>query len=161
MKPIRRFSKAYKYREIIETFLKQEDNNRILPGKNDTKSIKKGERVQTYVLVDVLDNLYRKFMTENTDLKISLSTFCRCRPVYILRASFTSRLSCLCTKHQNAAVTMKAIRKGGVEVHTNPERVIKNKLDIEKLQSDLESQIPLSQWTRVETEEKGTKKHAT
>ena len=161
VKPRQRQSKVEKNRDKIETFLKREDNSRTMPGKNDAKRITKGQKVQSHVLIDYLDNLHKKFLSENPDLKISRATFCRCRPAYILKASFTSRLSCLCTKHQNAALTIKALRKAGIEVNPNPAKAVIEKIDKAKLQSDLTDEIPVSQWTREEIEEKGKKKHIT
>jgi len=56
----------------IEEFLGREDNCRVQPGKKDVKQGK-----QTKVLTDYLNNLHEKFIAENSELKVSLATFCR------------------------------------------------------------------------------------
>ena len=39
----------------------------------DAKKIDKGEKVQSFVLTDYLSNLYRKFISENLEVKISMA----------------------------------------------------------------------------------------
>jgi hypothetical protein len=105
-----RNSKVKKHQKVVEDFLRREDNSKMQPGKQDTKTIKKGEKVQTYILSDYLTNLYAKFKAENPTINISFTSFCRSRPKYVLTTAFSSRSSCLCTKHQNASLTLKALR---------------------------------------------------
>lgn len=106
-------------------FLEREDNSRCQPKKKDAKKIDKGEKVQSFVLTDYLSNLYRKFISENPEVKISMASFCRSRPKYILATSFISRFICLCTKHQNVAHNAKSLKKVGIVVDANPEKIVK------------------------------------
>ena len=77
------------------------------------------------VLTDYLDNLFRKFRSENPEVKISLATFKRIRPKHILLMSLISRHTCLCTKHQNMALIAKAMKAAGLDVPLNPELLLK------------------------------------
>ena len=157
----KRSCKIQTYKNSVIDFMKREDNSRTQPGKNDTKSVKKGQKVQVQILTDYLHNLYQKYCSENPEIRISFATFCRCRPKYIYKTAFTSRLSCLCTKHQNATLTVKALRKYGIEVPTNPEKVAQATPTNEVMTNTLPDNIPLGQWTRVEVEERGRKKNVT
>lgn len=157
----RRSSKVQTYKNSVIEFMKREDNSRTQPGKNDSKSVKRGQKVQVQILTDYLHNLYQKYRSENPDINISFATFCRCRPKYIYKTAFISRLSCLCTKHQNATLTVKVLRKYGIEVPTNPEKVAKSTPTVEVMNNVLPDNLPLGQWTRVEIEERGRKKNVT
>ena len=145
----------------VTAFMTREDNSRTQPGKQDAKRLKKGEKVQTHVLTDYLTNLYNKFKSENPNLKISFTSFCRSRPKYILTAAFSSRSSCLCTKHQNAALTIKALRREGFNISVNPEKGMEQIPSSELMKDKLGVSVVLGQWTRVEVEEKGKRKHVT
>ena len=157
----KRCNKLEKHKEDVITFMKREDNSRMQPGKDDAKRLKKGMKVQIHILTDYLKNLYLKFKAEHPHIDISFTTFCRTRPSYIYKTSMTSRLSCLCTKHQNAALTVKAIRKYVEDVPANPETVAAQKLTNEIISEKLPEDVFVSQWKRVDTEEKGKKKTVT
>ena len=47
--------------------MKREDNSHTQLGKNDYKSVKKGQKVQVQILTDYLHNLYQKYRSENPD----------------------------------------------------------------------------------------------
>jgi len=94
----------------IEELLGREDTCRVQPGKKDVKQGK-----QTKVLTDYLKNLHEKFVAENSELTVSLATFCRLRPEHILLAKFISRNACQCFKHQNMAMQVAAMRKVGAK----------------------------------------------
>ena len=113
-------------KDKVEAFLKREDNSKMQPGKADCKKSQTGEKTQIHVLTDYLPNLYEKFKAENPDTKISLTSFKRCRPKYILTTSFSSRHSCLCTKHQNVALTLKTLRKNGIQITAQPDKAVEN-----------------------------------
>lgn len=61
-------------------------------------------------------------------------------------------------KHQNAALTIKALRSYIPEVPANPEIVSKDTTTGDKLEAELPDEVIVSQWTRVETEERWKKK---
>ncbi|XP_060579551.1 uncharacterized protein LOC132736439 [Ruditapes philippinarum] len=136
----------------IEEFLGREDNCRVQPGKKDVKQGK-----QTKVLTDYLKNLYEKFVAENSDLKVSLATFCRLRPKHILLAKFISRNACQCLKHQNMAMKVAAMRKVGAKLSENPEKICNHRNSVEELVDTIDSDIKLikyRQWKKVELENK-------
>jgi hypothetical protein len=58
-----------------------------------------------------------------------MASFYRSRPKYILTTSFISRWTCLCTKHQNVALTAKSLKKVGIVADANPERMVKDAID--------------------------------
>ena len=95
-------------RQNVFTFFSRDDNSRVLPGKND-KVKTKGVYKQKRVLNDSLAYLHLKYNAEATR-KISLATFCRMRPKHIALTKYLSRNKCLCQKHQNMALMLKAIR---------------------------------------------------
>lgn len=114
----------------VEEFMGREDNCRMQPGKADAKKMADGGKKQTRVLTDYMRNIHQKFKDEHPELKISLATFCRLRPKYILLAKFISRNACQCLKHQNMALKVQAIRKLGIAMSENPENILLTKDDI-------------------------------
>ncbi|KAK3102947.1 hypothetical protein FSP39_015174 [Pinctada imbricata] len=149
------------YAREVQEFLERDDNSRCQPGKADSK-ISENERKQTRVLTDYMGNLYEKFAAENPTVKLSKATFCRMRPNHVLITRFISRSTCLCTKHQNMALLLRALRKGGVPVSANPEAYATGEdLLAEELQTKLPDRIVYGQWKRVEVTEKEKKKSVT
>ena len=76
-----------KYKESVIAFFEREDNCRVNPGKKDAIKCDEG-KVQTKILTDYLDNLYRKYISENPEATLSLATFKRIRPKYMLTTHF-------------------------------------------------------------------------
>ena len=133
-------------RQILE-FFERYDNSRVQPGKSDV-TISDGCIRQNRVLTDYLENLHKKFLSENQDCHVSLATFCRLRPKHIKLYAFISRDSCLCTRHQNMALIAKTLRNEGMCFSANPEMFVKN-VEIESVRSAITSdQISLPQWKR-------------
>ena len=158
-----RLSKLKRHQDKIVQFFEREDNSRVQPGKCDVKKVGKGKgnSKQVHVLTDYLNNLYVKFRSENPGLAISFTSFTRARPKHVLLTSFISRHTCLCTKHQNAALTVKTLRAAGMIIPSNPEKVIDNKPSSESIRDHIEESVNLGQWQRKEIEEKGKKKYVT
>ncbi|XP_078616892.1 uncharacterized protein LOC144885097 [Branchiostoma floridae x Branchiostoma japonicum] len=144
-------------RKAVHDFMEREDNSRIMPGKNDYKKIGKN-KVQVRVLTNYLTSLREKFVSENPDIKISLSVFARLRPPNIKLASFLSRNTCLCTKHQNFALKLKTLKEKGLVNSTNPDNFLRSFPEKENVKALLEpfEDLPLSvkikyeEWQRVE-----------
>jgi hypothetical protein len=80
-----------------------------------------------------------------------------------LRCNRSPSAPCLCTKHQNVALTAKSLKKVGIVVDANPERMVKEQNLKDKVREKLDENTPFkhSQWKRVEIEEKGKKKYVT
>ena len=74
---------------------------------------------------DYLKHLHLKFLSEEADIRISLALFCRLCPLHIMPVNFTSRNTCLCWKHQNMALKLKAVKSAGVQVFTNPDTCVR------------------------------------
>ena len=122
--------------EVI-SFLRREDNCRVQPGKADVKKDTDGTKQQTVVLTDYMKNLHLKFLSENPDLKLSLSSFCRTRPKSVLLACFITRNACLCIRHQNMALKVNALRKHGIDLNKNPEHIVNDAGRLDALLADL------------------------
>ncbi|XP_013401704.1 uncharacterized protein LOC106167464 [Lingula anatina] len=138
---------AYNFRREVTAFYIRDDNSRMQPGKKDSIKTKEGE-CQTRILTDYIENLYMKFTAENPNINISLSTFRRMRPNYVLTTTFISRNTCLCTKHQNFAFKLKMFKMLGVSPTTSPDDFVKQEVTISK--ETLPEKISFSIWKRVE-----------
>jgi hypothetical protein len=116
------------------------------PGKKSATKTGDGT-FQTRVLKDYLSNPHQKFLSENPTLKLSLATFCRMRPKYIKLTNCLSRNACLCTKHQDFALKLKAFKKEGINVTQNPDDFVKHnvEMDVDKLPEI----VTFSRWKRV------------
>jgi len=124
-----------------------------MPGKND-KVKTKGIYKQKRVLSDSLAYLHLKYNTEATR-KISLATFCRMRPKHIALTRYLSRNKCLCQKHQNMALTLKAMKNVGITVPLNPneyERKVRGNEEIMQtcFVEMKDGEVALQQWQKVE-----------
>ena len=138
----------------VQEFLYRDDNSRVMPGKNDKAKKKDGSYVQRRVLNDTLSYLHMKYNTEATR-KISLSTFCRMRPKEVSLTKFLSRNKCLCQKHQNMALMLKAMKNAGSSVPINPDEFGRNVQEssdrMEEYLSEIkEENVSLPQWKKVE-----------
>lgn len=146
-------AKSNHLRSKVTEFLLREDNCTILPGKKDVKKVG-DQSEQKRVLSDYLHNLHFKFKLENPDIKISLTTFCSLRPKHVLTANFCSRATCLCSRHQNTALKLKAPKNCGAAVNINPDSFIELYPDQEKIDELLEgidkSDITFSEWKKVQ-----------
>ncbi len=92
--------------ERVLQFMERDDNSRVVPDKGQVIQ-DNGESKAKRVLNDYLHHLHDKFTLENPDVKISLTTFQRFRPKYILPVCFTTKSTCLCIKHQNFVLKLK------------------------------------------------------
>ncbi|MES9879799.1 MAG: hypothetical protein ABW185_02860 [Sedimenticola sp.] len=131
-------------------FMEREDNSTTLPGKGDAVG---KEKTQKMVLNDYLHNLHAKFALENPYIKISRSTFCSMRPKHILLANFCSRRTCLCSRHQNMALKLRAVNVRVTHVSKNPDNLIKENNDNEirgKLETIKDDEIMYTEWKKVE-----------
>lgn len=148
-KKSRKSSKSFlAKKEIVFNFLNREDNAREMPGKNDKKKVGKDIK-QKKVLTDSMRNLFFKFKSENPHVKIGLSSFCRMRPKNFSTAKYLSKNRCLCQKHQNMALLLKAARAAGLKVSKNPEEFNREEQDV-NFELITDTKVKVSQWKRVE-----------
>ena len=107
---------SLRYNADIEQFLERSDNSTTLPGKRDTKTVKK-EVKQKHVLNDYMMNLYEKYKFENPGIKMSRTCFYKLRPSHVILADFANRRTCLCTRHQNMSLKIKALCNLGLRFY--------------------------------------------
>lgn len=69
-------SKYKNMKMTINTFFERDDVSRCMPGKKDAVKVN-GEKKQTRILNDYLRNLRDKFLSENTNLRISYQLFAK------------------------------------------------------------------------------------
>ena len=144
-------AKRKQYKERAIEFLKNGENSYELPGKRD---VEKG--VTRYALCDTIDNLHRKFLAANPDIKMGLSTFMALRPSYIKLIICTNRISCLCLKCENARLKLVALHSGT----TSTRRVLEDNTDaeiVEKFKAHFQSSptITFNEWEKTEIEHNG------
>ena len=143
--------------EVLE-FLTRDDNSRMMPGKKDAcKS--GGTKKQVRVLNDYLENLYIKYKSEYANRRyVSFSSFQRIRRSnpHIKLVHFTARNTCLCQKHQNFALKLKALKGLGVVPDDNPDEFVKvnDGNGVERLMETLRDkpmsdEINFEEWNRV------------
>lgn len=91
--------------ERVLKFYKNEEVSRVMPGKNDYKTVMKhGVRVQEqkYLILCNLKEAHTVFKSQNPDVKISFSKFAGLRPKECILAGASGTHSvCVCTIHQN------------------------------------------------------------
>ena len=132
--------------------MERDDNSKVMPGKKDFKKVAKAVSKQKRILNNYLRNLHLKLISENFNIKISLSSFCHMRPTHLSLINYTSRNACLCTKHQNFALKLKAITSVGGKLRTNSDTVAK--LSIEEISSLVNGiavdKVVFSAWKKVD-----------
>ncbi|KAL3882341.1 hypothetical protein ACJMK2_028694 [Sinanodonta woodiana] len=99
-------------------------------------------------------NLYEKFKLENPEITISKTCFYRLRPPHIILADFANRRTCLCTRHQNMSLKIKALNNLGIRISKNPDVLIKaydsNKELLKMIEAVEERSIKFFNWKRVQ-----------
>jgi hypothetical protein len=90
---------------------------------------------------------------ENPDIRVSRATLYNARPKYLLLANFASRRTCLCSRHQNIALKLKAMRALGLNVSKSPDTFIKEHDTNQKLKETIEPKLPdnvkFTSWKKV------------
>ena len=86
----------------VDNFLTREDNSFELSDKRHSGR---------FALADTLTNLYHKYCAESENVKVGRSTFISCRDRKKFKTvDFASRHVCLCVKHANIHLMMKAVK---------------------------------------------------
>lgn len=101
----RLLKKMTEVKSQVKSFLTDDENSILAPGKKDTITVRK-QSMQKRYLKDSLKNLHKKF-TKNVFYSISFATFCRYKPFYVLKPNLSSRDTCLCMKHSNFGYLIK------------------------------------------------------
>ena len=87
-------------RHTIYVFLSRDDNSSLCPAKAASTCCEEG-RKQNHILSDYVYALHLKFLSENTDMKVSQSLFYRLVPKHIKFSKDLKVRSCLCEKCEN------------------------------------------------------------
>ena len=118
-----RKAKRDSFARKIKEFYLRDDNSTLTAGKKQTITRQK-EKKQLRFLEDTMSNLHAKFNAENdSTTKVSYATFTRYRPFWVRQAK--THDNCLCEKHQNIELKLKALNKIGVLNIQQPELLIK------------------------------------
>ena len=139
---------------IASVFMERDDISRVIPNKNDVTKNKTeqnniGAHQPKRVLNYYIHNVYGKFNLEYPEIKMSLTTFGRCRPKHVLLTNFAVRRSCLCTKHQNMTLKLTSfVNKRGANADSFV-KVYNDDLIIDMIDNVEESVIKYETWKRV------------
>ncbi|XP_063953700.1 uncharacterized protein LOC135153666 [Lytechinus pictus] len=147
--------------EEIKAFFERDDVSRVMPGKKDACKGKDGIKLQKRYLCDYVGNLHAKYISENAEKRnVSRSAFHRVRKnlcSHIKLVQFASRNSCLCKRHQNVALQLKALKALNCVNTTNPDQFIRDNDDsavdaaLNSLQADVN--VDFEQWKRSPDDE--------
>ncbi|CAF1530923.1 unnamed protein product [Adineta ricciae] len=99
-------------KEKAKNFYCRDDISCQAPGKHDAITVKDNGtmlKVQKRYLLHTLNEVYRLFLNENTDDRISCSSFKELRPPNILYKSLTSHNICVCLYHENVLLLIQAL----------------------------------------------------
>lgn len=144
------------HHDIVD-FMEREDNSTCLPGKLDaTKS--GSEKKQTHVLTDYLHNVHNKYLCENPHCTVSLAAFCKARPPHVKLASFATKNTCLCQRHQNMVLKIKPLKARSIISTANPDVLIRENTDdeiTEKMNEIDGNIVHYSEWKKVNVESAG------
>ena len=98
-------SVSYRAKPVLTAFYERDDNSRITTSKRDTLS-RKGVKKQRRLLLSSLKDLHKKFVIENSSMKMSYATFCFLRPFWVVIPAAKDRETCLCKLHENARLIL-------------------------------------------------------
>ena len=112
-------SKTVNKRNTKDSIAKQlaidffENKSVDLPGKDQySKRLKK----QKKVLVEPISELYREFITQNPNVKLSKRLFFACRPRHIMTMKSLKFVQCLCDVCQNAKFLLDSLKSIGCKI---------------------------------------------
>ena len=95
---------------LVTNFYCSDENSRQLPGKKDSVSVAKNERVSKRLLLCNLKELYALFKGTYAEEKLSFSKFASLRPKWCVSAGPKGTHSvCICSYHQNVKLLLSAI----------------------------------------------------
>lgn len=99
---------------IVKAFYNDDENSRIMPGKQDFVSLKRDyesrEHVQKRLVLCNLSELYARFKSEYPGVKIGLSKFSQLIPRNgVLAGASGTHTVCVCVHHENVNLMLDAI----------------------------------------------------
>ncbi len=120
-KKTNRFTDEFKNR--VKTFYIRDDVSRITTGTKQTLT-KNKVKMQKRFLVDTLKNLHRRFLSENSDEKISYSLFCHLRPFWVVNPTISERDTCMCKLHENLSFVAEKLNQLKLIESNNLEKLV-------------------------------------
>lgn len=103
--------KKYKILNEIKDFYDRDDVSRATSGRKEYKTKNKIKMQRRYLLAPI-KIIYEKYVSEGG--KVSLSTFKKYRPFYVLTPKITERDTCACMKHSNMVFMVKKLKQIGI-----------------------------------------------
>lgn len=100
------------YVEKVQQFYTDDANSTVSAGKKDFLT-KNKIKMQKRFLNAPLRSLYQKFLSE-ANVRISYSHFCKLRPFWTVFPKPSNRDTCLCSRHTNMELLVKALHKAGI-----------------------------------------------
>ena len=100
-------------RRKVKAFFEQDNVSRATSGKKETVTRQKKKRQKRYLL-QPLKVLHKQFITEyQKDKKMSISTFRRLKPFWIVKPRIQDRETCLCKLHENTRLMHSVLKHNG------------------------------------------------
>lgn len=97
-------------KNLIVEFYCDDENSKVLPGKDDKISISKGVYEQKRLMLCNVQELYALFNKKYPDIKVGLSMFFKLRPKYCVSAGATgTHKICVCQTHEDVRLIVSAL----------------------------------------------------
>lgn len=106
----------------VRDFFLRDDVSRNTAGKKECITVNK-RKMQKRFITDTLQNIHRKFLSENPLVKISYSLFCKLRPFWVLLPNASNRDTCLCKLHENLQFIVSRLSSRQILNTTNCEQL--------------------------------------
>ena len=98
--------------KMIKMFYQRNDISRMCPGRRDIVTVKTTDgkvKLQKQHLYFKIRETHSIFLSEHTEVKISLSKFAMLCPPQVMLSSQTPTNVCTCTYHENTILTLDAL----------------------------------------------------
>lgn len=119
--------------QSVRAFYLRDDVSRIIAGKKQTVTFHKIKK-QKRVLLDSVQNIFAKYLSENPEKTLSYTLFCRLRPFWVKHPTEADRQTCICKVHANIHLLFKSVSEIYVCESLKPDDFVKqNVCDINSL----------------------------
>lgn len=117
--------------QSIQDFMEKDENSRMCPGKKDFV-VKHKIKKQKRIMLDSFKNLHKKYLASKESFKISLATFWRNRPFWVVVPKLSDRDTCGCIKHSNMHLLTMSLYNAKLINTKQPDYLIKDLVCSEK-----------------------------
>ena len=132
--------KIFKKKLAVKSFLEQDENSKVSPGKKETITFKKEKKQKRY-LNNILLELHKKFNALQPDMRMSYALFCKFRPFWIVTPNIKNRDSRLCVIHENFSLLIKKLKVLKIIKENSPREILAS-LCCQVQESCLEKKCP-------------------